>query len=148
MSSIKLRRVGEQRARIPKLIHYNKLDKGGHFAAWEQPQLFADEVRAGFRSLRRPSYREGSAHAPSERRSNVSHGGEPPESAAARARQATSWSRSGAFRTPPVSAWEAVGVDMDARGYIRVNDRLETTAPMSGLLAIVPAARSSRTIGR
>ncbi len=29
-----------------------KLDKGGHFAAWEQPQLFSDEVRAGFRSLR------------------------------------------------------------------------------------------------
>src|SRR2546428_7472307 len=37
----------------PKLIHYNKLDKGGHFAAWEQPQLFADEVRAGFGSLRK-----------------------------------------------------------------------------------------------
>ena len=36
----------------PKLIHYNKLDKGGHFAAWEQPQLLAEEVRAGFRSLR------------------------------------------------------------------------------------------------
>ena len=36
----------------PKLIYYNKLDKGGHFAAWEQPQLFAEEVRAGFRSLR------------------------------------------------------------------------------------------------
>jgi len=36
----------------PKLIHYNKLDKGGHFAAWEQPKLFAEEVRAGFRSLR------------------------------------------------------------------------------------------------
>jgi pimeloyl-ACP methyl ester carboxylesterase len=36
----------------PKLIHYNKLDKGGHFAAWEQPQLFSDEVRAGLRSLR------------------------------------------------------------------------------------------------
>jgi pimeloyl-ACP methyl ester carboxylesterase len=36
----------------PKLIHYNKLPKGGHFAAWEQPQLFAEEVRAGFRSLR------------------------------------------------------------------------------------------------
>ena len=34
----------------PKLIHYNKLDKGGHFAAWEQPQLFSEEVRAGFRS--------------------------------------------------------------------------------------------------
>ena len=36
----------------PKLIHYNKLDKGGHFAAWEQPELFSEEVRAGFRSLR------------------------------------------------------------------------------------------------
>jgi pimeloyl-ACP methyl ester carboxylesterase len=36
----------------PKLIHYNKVDKGGHFAAWEQPQLFSSEVRAGFRSLR------------------------------------------------------------------------------------------------
>jgi len=39
----------------PKLIHYNKLDKGGHFAAWEQPQLFSEEVRAGFRSLRKSS---------------------------------------------------------------------------------------------
>jgi pimeloyl-ACP methyl ester carboxylesterase len=36
----------------PKLIHYNKLDKGGHFAAWEQPKLFSEEVRVGFRSLR------------------------------------------------------------------------------------------------
>ena len=36
----------------PKLIHYNKLDKGGHFAAWEQPELFTAEIRAGFRSLR------------------------------------------------------------------------------------------------
>jgi pimeloyl-ACP methyl ester carboxylesterase len=36
----------------PKLIHYNKLDKGGHFAAWEQPQLLSEEVRAGFRALR------------------------------------------------------------------------------------------------
>jgi len=35
-----------------KLIYYNKLDKGGHFAAWEQPELFAAEVRAAFRSLR------------------------------------------------------------------------------------------------
>ncbi|MBB3086838.1 epoxide hydrolase family protein [Geodermatophilus sabuli] len=38
----------------PQLIHYNRLDLGGHFAAWEQPQLFAEEVRAGFRSLRGP----------------------------------------------------------------------------------------------
>ena len=36
----------------PKLIHYNKVEKGGHFSAWEQPQLFSEEVRAGFRSLR------------------------------------------------------------------------------------------------
>ena len=36
----------------PNLIHYNKLDKGGHFAAWEEPQLFAAELRAAFRSLR------------------------------------------------------------------------------------------------
>jgi pimeloyl-ACP methyl ester carboxylesterase len=36
----------------PKLIHYNRLPKGGHFAAWEQPELFCSEVRAGFRSLR------------------------------------------------------------------------------------------------
>jgi pimeloyl-ACP methyl ester carboxylesterase len=36
----------------PKLIHYNKLDKGGHFAAWEQPALFVSEMRTAFRSLR------------------------------------------------------------------------------------------------
>jgi pimeloyl-ACP methyl ester carboxylesterase len=36
----------------PKLIHYNKVDQGGHFAAWEQPKIFCEEVRAGFRSLR------------------------------------------------------------------------------------------------
>ena len=36
----------------PKLIYYNRLDKGGHFAAWEQPELFTTELRAAFRSLR------------------------------------------------------------------------------------------------
>jgi pimeloyl-ACP methyl ester carboxylesterase len=36
----------------PKLIYYNRLEKGGHFAAWEQPELFAQEVRAGFHPLR------------------------------------------------------------------------------------------------
>jgi pimeloyl-ACP methyl ester carboxylesterase len=36
----------------PKLIHYNRLDKGGHFAAWEQPELFTAELRAAFKSLR------------------------------------------------------------------------------------------------
>jgi pimeloyl-ACP methyl ester carboxylesterase len=37
----------------PKLVHYNRLPKGGHFAAWEQPKFFSEEVRAGFRSLRK-----------------------------------------------------------------------------------------------
>jgi pimeloyl-ACP methyl ester carboxylesterase len=36
-----------------KLIYFNTLDKGGHYAAWEQPQLFVEEVRAGFRPLRK-----------------------------------------------------------------------------------------------
>ena len=36
----------------PKLIYYNKLEKGGHFAAWEQPLLFTAELRAAFNSLR------------------------------------------------------------------------------------------------
>jgi pimeloyl-ACP methyl ester carboxylesterase len=36
----------------PKLVYYNKLDKGGHFAAWEQPELFSSEIRAAFRSVR------------------------------------------------------------------------------------------------
>jgi pimeloyl-ACP methyl ester carboxylesterase len=36
----------------PKLIHYNEVEKGGHFAAWEQPQIFSEELRASFRSLR------------------------------------------------------------------------------------------------
>jgi pimeloyl-ACP methyl ester carboxylesterase len=36
----------------PNLIHYNRLPKGGHFAAWEQPQVFSQELRAAFRSLR------------------------------------------------------------------------------------------------
>jgi hypothetical protein len=36
----------------PKLIYYNKPSKGGHFAAWEQPKILTEEVRAGLRSLR------------------------------------------------------------------------------------------------
>ena len=36
----------------PKLIYYNKLNKGGHFAAWEQPKIFAEEMRAAFKTLR------------------------------------------------------------------------------------------------
>jgi pimeloyl-ACP methyl ester carboxylesterase len=37
---------------FPKLIHYNRLPKGGHFAAWEQPEAFVSELRASFRSVR------------------------------------------------------------------------------------------------
>jgi pimeloyl-ACP methyl ester carboxylesterase len=36
----------------PNLIYYNRLEKGGHFAAWEQPDIFAKELRAAFKSLR------------------------------------------------------------------------------------------------
>jgi pimeloyl-ACP methyl ester carboxylesterase len=41
-----------QRAYPDNLIHFNELDRGGHFAAWEQPQLFAQEMRASFHALR------------------------------------------------------------------------------------------------
>jgi pimeloyl-ACP methyl ester carboxylesterase len=37
---------------FPRLIHYNRLPKGGHFAAWEQPQAFVTELRTAFRSVR------------------------------------------------------------------------------------------------
>jgi pimeloyl-ACP methyl ester carboxylesterase len=43
----------------PKLIYFNKLPVGGHFAAWEQPQLFSQEMRAAFKSLRQ----DGSSYA-------------------------------------------------------------------------------------
>jgi pimeloyl-ACP methyl ester carboxylesterase len=41
-----------ERAYPQNLIHFNRLDRGGHFAAWEQPQLFSEEMRAAFRRLR------------------------------------------------------------------------------------------------
>jgi pimeloyl-ACP methyl ester carboxylesterase len=41
-----------ERAYPDNLIHFNEVDRGGHFAAWEQPQLFTEELRAAFRSLR------------------------------------------------------------------------------------------------
>lgn len=44
---------------FPKLVHYNRLDRGGHFAAWEQPELFAREVRAGFRPMRELARKRG-----------------------------------------------------------------------------------------
>jgi len=40
----------------PKLVHYNQLDKGGHFAAWEQPKYLVDEIRATFKSLRKQAH--------------------------------------------------------------------------------------------
>ena len=47
-------RVPETWARraYPKLVYFHEVDRGGHFAAWEQPQLFAEEMRAAFRTLR------------------------------------------------------------------------------------------------
>jgi hypothetical protein len=43
---------GDAEKAHPKLIHYNRLAKGGHFAAWEQPKLLSEEIRAAFRSVR------------------------------------------------------------------------------------------------
>ncbi|MEJ2088574.1 MAG: alpha/beta hydrolase, partial [Gammaproteobacteria bacterium] len=40
------------RKRYPNLVHFNTLDKGGHFAAFERPETFVDEVRSCFRQLR------------------------------------------------------------------------------------------------
>jgi hypothetical protein len=36
----------------PNLTYFNEVDKGGHFAAWEEPEPFATEIRAAFKSLR------------------------------------------------------------------------------------------------
>jgi pimeloyl-ACP methyl ester carboxylesterase len=36
----------------PTLAYFHEADRGGHFAAWEEPELFATEIRAAFRSLR------------------------------------------------------------------------------------------------
>jgi pimeloyl-ACP methyl ester carboxylesterase len=44
----------------PNLIHYNEVDKGGHFAAWEQPGIFVSELRAGFSSVRERASTSGS----------------------------------------------------------------------------------------
>jgi hypothetical protein len=40
------------RRAYPNLIYFHEVDKGGHFAAWQEPQLFAEEMRAAFRHLR------------------------------------------------------------------------------------------------
>ena len=40
------------RAGVSQTHHYNRLDKGGHFAAWEQPEIFVNELRESFKSLR------------------------------------------------------------------------------------------------
>jgi pimeloyl-ACP methyl ester carboxylesterase len=45
----------------PKLIHYNRLPKGGHFAAFEQPEFLSAEIRAGFRSLRSGAVKSSAA---------------------------------------------------------------------------------------
>jgi hypothetical protein len=42
----------------PDLAYFNEVDRGGHFAAWEEPELFSTEMRDAFRSLRRPGIPE------------------------------------------------------------------------------------------
>src|SRR5262249_27954996 len=54
-------------ASYPDVVYYNKVDKGGHFAAWEEPEIFADELRAAFRTLR-------GARVSRSREKAVSHG--------------------------------------------------------------------------
>ena len=44
--------IDTERAYPHNLIHYNQLDRGGHFAAWEQPGLLCAEMRAAFKTLR------------------------------------------------------------------------------------------------
>ena len=44
--------IVSRRTTPTNLIYFNDVDKGGHFAAWERPELFTDEIRAAFRSLR------------------------------------------------------------------------------------------------
>jgi hypothetical protein len=44
-------RSWSQRA-YPKLVYFNELDRGNHFAAWQEPELFIEEVRKAFRPLR------------------------------------------------------------------------------------------------
>ena len=39
-------------ASYPNVVYFNEVDRGGHFAAWEEPELFSTEIRAAFRSLR------------------------------------------------------------------------------------------------
>ena len=46
----------------PKMVYYNRLPKGGHFAAWEQPELFVTEMRNGFRTLRPAARQADTAH--------------------------------------------------------------------------------------
>ena len=47
-----MRRFGLRHATYPNLIYFNEVDRGNHFAAWQEPELFTTEVRAAFRSLR------------------------------------------------------------------------------------------------
>ena len=52
-------RAAGSRQSYPNLTYFNEVDKGGHFAAWEEPELFSDEIRAAFRPSRRRSPSDG-----------------------------------------------------------------------------------------
>ena len=55
------------RRAYPNFIYFNEVDKGGHFAAWGQPERFSEEVRAAFRPLRSPDPFAPAFSAPSDR---------------------------------------------------------------------------------
>ena len=46
------RRIAATRWPYPRLVYFHEVDRGDHFAAWQEPELFTTEVRAAFRSLR------------------------------------------------------------------------------------------------
>ena len=54
--------TGARSRRSSTLFYWHEVDRGGHFAAWEQPQLFSEEVRAGFRPLRWLADNQGGRH--------------------------------------------------------------------------------------
>jgi len=45
-------RIDGVEASYPNVVYFNEVDKGGHFAAWEEPEVFSEEMRAAFRSVR------------------------------------------------------------------------------------------------
>ena len=96
----------------PNLIYFNEVDRGGHFAAWEEPELFSDEVRAAFRSLRTnggsheqhrsgTTRRRSSSASPSRRRLKSCAGSIPAASTSGFGRERSNVRRSAKLRSTP-----------------------------------------------